>query len=328
MNLKSHRLPAGVLGRRELLKLGAGAALAVAAGCGSAGPLRCALESWCGYQFLRLAAREGWLPAEVELVHEADAEACMDALRRGAVEAAAVTLDQALQLLDLGVDVRVALIFDVSVGADVVLARPGIAPADLRGRRIGVQEAPLGVVMLAKFLQAAGLRREDVVEVRLQNDHVRAWRDDALDAIVSYEPWSTRLCALGLVRLFDSRATPQMIFDGLAVRREALSRHRGALKGLIDAHFRAVNLWQTNPIDSAYRLAPYLGVPPEAVAGVYRWLDLPDLESNRHLLENPSGELLPGTLEVARILQAEGVLRSASPRADMFTSDYLPEMRS
>lgn len=319
------RLGRAQMSRRDLLLWGAGLALAGASACGSSDPLHVALQSWCGYQFIRLAAREGWYGDSVTISDSPTAPDSSAALAEGRVDAAGLTLDEVLVLADRGVDLRVILIADVSAGADVVLARPGIGSVgELRGRRVGAEDSSLGTIMLHEMLAAAGLRREDVTVVPMGEDHVRAWQTNQLDAIVTYEPSRSRLQAEGLASIFDSRSCPQTLIDVLAVRRDAESAQRRNLEQLLAGHFRALEAWRTNPVDASYRLAPFIGVPPQEVAGVYEGLDLPDVAYNRHDLAGPSADLRRSSARVAEILARTGLMRTANVPDGLFSPAYLP----
>ena len=325
------RAPSAVaapLGRRAFLRLGAAGLAAAAvplAGCGRE-PLRIALHPWPGYEFLRLAQGLGWVPeSQVRLVRTANFVESVAAFESGGVDGVGVTLDEALRLRDRGHPVQVVLVFDVSVGADVLLARPEVETlADLRGRRIGVEPSTLGTVMLFEALQAGGLRRADVQVVDLPHDHYSGWASGELDALVTYEPSLGRLRAEGLVPLFDSRRLPQLIVDVLAVRPDAARRRADALRTLVDAHFRALRRWQVNPVDAGYRLAPLLRVAPEQVPAAYAGLDLPDALYNRRYLTAPAGELTRAAGELARVLVAERLIERAPDLEGLFSVDYLP----
>jgi NitT/TauT family transport system substrate-binding protein len=323
------RSPVPPLSRRDFCRLGAAAVLASvlpSTGCSPARPLRIAEYPWPGYEFLRLGQRFGWTsPDLVELRRTAGHRATIEALRRADVDAATLTLDEVLCLRGEGTPVSIVLVFDFSAGADALLARPAVATlADLRGARIGVESTGLGDIMLAKVLERAGLRREDVTIVPLADDHVAAWRAGALDAIVTYEPSALQLEKAGLVRRFDSREAPQLIVDVLAVRTESLRRHARALRAAIDGHFRVLRRWQQNPVDTGYHLAAGLGIEPDECGRVLRGLDLPDLAYNRQYLTAPADDLRRAAREIDGILRASGRLRGALGHDDLFVPDFLP----
>lgn len=315
--------------RRSFLTAVGSAVAAAAAGvsaCAQREPLRLAMHSWPGYEFLRLASTLGWLaPAVVRVEPMPTFADSIAALRRGEVAAAGMTLDEVLRLRDAGIPAQVALVFDVSMGADVLLARPEIdSLAALRGRRIGVEPTTLGSLLLGRALAAGGLVRADVEVAALPGGHEAAWAAGSLDAVITSEPAAGHLRRLGAVPLFDSRQLPQLIVDVLAIRKDAPSWHAGALRAAIGGHFRALRRWRVNPIDTSYRLAQQLRVDPVDVADLYRGLDLPDALYNREYLTPPAKELTRASTELGRFLAADALLQRPVTAAGLFVPDYLP----
>lgn len=326
--------PLWALTRRNFLRIGAQAIAYTAVGglnaCSPSPPLRIASEKWCGYQFMFLAQQEGWLPKSgLELRETGFASDSVVALKQGQVDGAALTLNEVLLLRDQGMPLSVVTVFDFSAGADVVLAKPGISRlADLKGQRIGVETTSLGVIMLSKVLEAAGLQRSDVTVINMDEDHLAAWDSANMDAVLTYEPALSRLQKQGLVSLYDRRKLPLVIVDVLAVRTEAAERHAEALRGLIAGHFRALTQWRNNPIDTAYRLSARLGVKPDEVKSVFKGLDLPDAAYNRKYLTAPAVELTQSVQAITRILTQEGLLKRPLNLDRLFVADYLPWDRS
>lgn len=321
-------LPVTPSGRRRFLQA-TGLALAAATGLGGcrlSPPLRVGLQPWCGYQFLWLAEEHGALgDGGITLQHCPLASDAIAALQAGEVQAAALTLDEVVRLRAQGMDLVVPLVFDLSVGADVVLARPEIRwPADLRGRRIGTEDSGLAAVMRARLLQAGGLAPDEVSVVTIGADHLSAWDTQSLDAVLTYEPALSALRARGLRPLFDSRDVVPLIIDVLAVPRALLEPLAGPLRRLVRGHFHLLERWRMNPLDLAHELAPRLRVPADEVAGVYRHLDLPDAAGNRALLRAPATVLEQAAAEIASILELP---RPALQGSAIFTDTLLPEIR-
>jgi NitT/TauT family transport system substrate-binding protein len=320
--------PSGAWNRRDLLRLALAAPCLGVAGCSTQpdDPLVIATAPWGSFQFMGVAAEEGWLSPAVRLQRQRTSFDMMRGLREGRVDAATITLDQTLQLVGEGLDLVVVLIADMSAGADVVVARPEVATlADLRGKRIGFEATALGHVMLAKLLEAARLQRSDVEAVPMGTDHVTSWLTlQPLDAVITYEPSLRRLEEVGLVRLFDSRSVPQTILDVLTVIRRSAAAKRPAVESAVAGHFRALARWQSNPVDTAYRLAPLIDVPAERVAEAFRGVDLPDIRYNRHLLAPPATELRRASRDIVAILQQAGVMRSKPAIDELFDASYLP----
>lgn len=321
--------PPPVRARRDFLRRGAGVfAACLCGGLGGCGApveaLPIASHVWPGYEFMRLGASMGHMEAgQVRFVDTQSASASLQALAEGRALGAALTLDEVLTGIHRGLPLVVPLLFDSSAGADVVLVRPRITSLQqLRGARIGVETTALGALMLKKLLERAGLNRNDVEVVHFDVDeHVRAWADARLDALITYEPTSSRLQAAGAGCIFDSRDIPNTILDVLAVKASVLETHGAQLRALIRAHFAGLDAWKSNPVDAAYRMSGRLAVDPNAVAALYRGLNLPDLDYNHHVLSAPADELRKVARDVASVI---GVAEQAVGPG-LFVADCLPE---
>ena len=319
-----------VMDRRQFLRWGSVMVLSTglaSMGCSSSTPLKIALQPWCGYQFLVLAQNQGWLsPERIALHPVALASDSITLIEQGQVDGAALTLDEVLRLRDRGIALTVVMVFDVSVGADVLLARPEIGNLmQLRGKRIGVEDSGLAKIMIAKLLAQAKLEPDALQLEIIGSDHVAAWQRGRLDAILTYEPELSRLQSeAGLVRLFDSHEAPQLIVDVLAVRSESLTRHDTALRELIAGHFRALEQWYANPIDTAHRLSMSLGIEPEQVKSLFKGLDMPDVLYNRQYLHPPAAQLQHSASEIADIFIRQGLMHHPFQGDRLFTADYLP----
>lgn len=87
-------------------------------------PISIAAGIWQGYEPLFLARREGWLdPQKVHLAEVPSNTSSMHALAAGIVQGAALTLDEVLRARAGGLPLSIVLVFDVSAGADMLLAR-------------------------------------------------------------------------------------------------------------------------------------------------------------------------------------------------------------
>lgn len=303
----------------------------IASGCGQPLPLRVAAHVWPGYELMFVARDLHWLdPQQVELVQTSFAGDSVEAIAAGQVDAAALTLDEVLSARDRGVPLTVVLVFDVSAGADVVIARPGIDTANgLKGLRVGYERGAVGALMLEKALRAAGLTLEDIDPVNLPpSRHLTAWDIGLVDALVTYEPLASHLRGQGGTVLFDSTQAPNRIVDVLAVRSDRLQgAKKQALKHLVVAHFLALEHFQRNPQDAAYRMVTRLRLPAAEISGTFRGLVLPDLVNNHRLLSGESVPLLRSARELSILMQSWGLLSSSdSDLAGLVDDRFLPAL--
>ncbi len=292
-----------------------------------ANPLRVATHPFTGYESMHLAQGLGYFSAaDIRLVEMASASQSSQALRNGTVDAAMLTLDESLVLMQDGVDLQAVLVMDVSNGADVVMARPGISSLSaLRGRRIGVETSAIGAVMLDAMLTAGGLKPSDVKLISIPaNEHAAAYRQAKVDAVVTYEPTRTQLLGDGASILFDSSRVPGRIVDVLVVRSERISGHRAALASLVAAHFKALAYLSAHPQDSAARLAPFLGVSPDQVLPQFSGLVLPDLAENRSQLSGDAPKLNGAAAELAGLMLRRRLLQAAVTTDTLSNPSFLP----
>jgi len=214
------RLPALCLLGSAMAGLAAGTG-----GCAANAAVAVGMHPWPGYETLRLAGEFGWLPQPVRLVEFNNSTETRAGLKGGQLDAGCLTLDEVLLARAEGLSLVVIAVFDESVGADMVVARPALRRLeDLAGKRIAVERSAVGGLMLVKLLEAAGLGRDAATVIDLPPDqHPAAWRADHIDASVCYEPVASEMLALGGKRMFDSRRIPGMIVDVLAVREDRLA---------------------------------------------------------------------------------------------------------
>lgn len=313
--------------RRTFLGLPlAGAAwLAGLAGCADALTLRVGVHPWVGYESLYLARDFGWLPSNVRLVEGRGAGDSLAAMRTGALEVAALTLDEVLSARADGIPLVVIAVLDMSAGADVVMARPGLPGLSyLAGKRIAVERSAVGGLMLAHVLEVAGLDigRIEVADMPVDQQPA-AWRAGRIDAAISYEPTASLLRREGAERVFDSRALPETIFDVLALRRDRERGRGDAIEALLAGHFRGLEHLRVNRQDALYRIAAHQGVTAREAELALSGVVLPDLAGNRANLM-PGSRFLGAAREVNDTMVARGLLRRADAMTDLVEPDYLP----
>ena len=286
-----------------------------AVGCaGSPQPIRVGSNVWPGYEPLYLAQKQGQFDGQpIELISFPSTAEVMRAYRYGSLDVAATTADEALTLVESLPEQRVILVCDFSSGADALLARPELESlAQLRGRRIGYEPNALGAYVLARALEVAGLEPADVVPVPVQlEEHERAYLDNAVDAIITFEPRRTHLLAKGARSLFDSAAIPGEIVDVLVTRNALLDSHRKPLQALVDGWFRARAFVQAHPRQAAELAAERERLQPDDYQAALRGLELPDREANQRLLGGSQASLGPSLSRLASVMTQHKLLSHA-----------------
>ncbi len=264
--------------------------LIMLAGCLSAPtpPLKLGTNLWPGYEPLYLARERNLLSDDkVVLVELLSASEVMRAFRNGAIDAAALTLDEVINLRAVGLKPVIVQVADISHGADVILARPGIASvADLRGHRVGVEATALGAYMLSRALGLQQMSPVDVDVVRVEvNEHREAFLRGDVDAVVTFDPVRQQLLEAGAVQVFDSSQIPGEIVDVLVVRESLLESHHDQVQHLIRAWQQSLELIRSQPEVSAAQMARRLKLTPEEVLQSQADMELPGWQRSRELME-------------------------------------------
>lgn len=292
--------------------------------------LRVATIPWPGYESLHLAQSLGYFqPNQIRLIELANASQLTLALRNDTVDAGFSTLDEALDLIQDGVQLRVILVVDFSSGADVVMARPDIPNLQaLRGKRVAVENAAVGATMLDAMLEESGLSVSDIkIVAATVDEHFNIYKSGKVDAVVTFEPTRSALLKLGAHILFDSSRIPNRIVDVLVVRADKIAGHSKELKNLVAAHFRALDFQKQQPQDAAKIIAPFLGVSAVEVAAQYDGIKIPTLAENHTFLSGAQPQLKTVAADLSELMLRHKLLHHAVNSEHLAEPMFLPAIK-
>ena len=267
---------------------------------------------WSGYEPLYLARSLGYFDdSALRLVEYSSASQVIKAFRNDAIQIAALTLDEALLLKEQGRDLRVIMIFDISHGADVLLAQAGIESIrDLRGKAIGVENTALGAYFLTRALQQSQMSITDVKVVPVAVDkHERAFSEKKVDAIITFDPVRTRLLASGAKQLFDSSQIPGEIVDVLVIHPKTLEEQIDNVKVILEGWFKALKYLRDDPGDASQRMADRLRLTPVEVLNTFSGMRLPDLDENISMLDGDESKLMHISHRLVDVMKRSGLLK-------------------
>ena len=299
------------------------------AGCLSAPtpPLKLGTNLWPGYEPLYLAREHGLLSEDkIILVELLSASEVMRAFRNGAIDAAALTLDEVINLRSIGLKPVIVQVADISDGADVIMARPELTSVDdLRGRRVGVEATALGAYMLSRALGQHQMSPADVEVVRLEvNEHREAYLRGDVDAVVTFEPVRQQLLESGAVQLFDSSMIPGEIVDVLVVREALLDTHHQQVQHLIQAWQGSLNLIHSTPREMAGQMAQRLKLTPDEVLRSQVDMELPGWQRSRELMSEATPLLLRQAEKLAENMYQHQLIE-ALPDLEGLVYDRYPD---
>jgi NitT/TauT family transport system substrate-binding protein len=283
-------------------------------------PLRVGANVWPGYETLYLARSLGYYDnTPIRLVDYPSGTEEVRAYRNGEIEAAGISIDQALVLAATNPDVKIVVVMDFSDGGDVILGKPEIQNIQgLKNKPVGVESTALGAFIITRALEQKGMSPKDIKIVSLGvSEHERAFKKGTVDAVVTFGSARTKLLAAGAKLLFDSSQIPGEIVDVLIVRDEVIKKQPKALQTLIDGRFRALDYLTKNPQEAAIKIAPRTGLTPEQFLESLKGLRSPDLQENQKLLGKTDPSLLKGVKRLSEVMLDNKLLPKAVDSAPL-----------
>lgn len=277
-------------------------------------PLRVGVLVWPPYDLAFLAADREFVDSDdIRLVTFHSPAELARSFRYGLLDAMFTTSHFVLTLSPDVEGVRVIYVIDASRGGDALLTKPEIDSAeDLIGRRIGVEAAPLGLYTLQRALNELELDRQDVNIVPIDTaEHFRAWHEDRVDAVVTYEPTRTQLKQSGARELFNSRQIPDEILDVLVVRQDTIEARRDSLVGFVRGLDRALAAYRADPQDAVSAMVQRHPISPAEFTLAMEGVELFDLSDNLQLLASEDGRLSAALAKQCKVMVSAGMLDEA-----------------
>jgi len=272
---------------------------------------------WPGYEPLFLGQKKNIIDKKsIHLVEYISSSQTLRAFRRGQIDAAALTLYDALLLLSEGIGIKVVLVFDVSNGGDVIISQNRFLHfKDLYGKTIGLEKSTMGLHVLSKALKINDMKIGDVKIKKFEGyEHERAFEKRELDAIVTYEPMRSRMLKEGANEVFSSKEMPNEIIDVLIIRDEYLNKHPKQIKKLIVDWYRTLEYYKANIVESNTFFAKRLKLDPKDVNGSFDTLILPSKEENIKLLnEGETPFLLKVSANIEGLMFADRLIDKELP---------------
>lgn len=262
-------------------------------------PLKVATNLWPGYEPLYLAQYLGTYGKSVGIIQLASATEVMRAMAHGNVDAAAISLDEAILLMAKGMDLVVLMALDHSRGGHAVVASAG-TQGGLEGLRIGVENTAQGAVVLSEALSQAGLQFSDIKLVSLSPDeHEDAFLQGQVDAVVTTEPVKTRLLSKGGRVLFDTSQAPELVVNVLVARQASLRAYPKQYETLIAGYREARVFMLSHRSEAEVFFCKRLQLDEEQLRRAFSGIYLPSEQDNLNWL---SGNPSPYTESFHRVL--------------------------
>lgn len=294
--------------------------------------LRIGLNAWPGYEFLYLAQERGYYTQEgvrVELVELSSLSDTRRAYERGTLDGFGTTLIDALQSRhSTPPGPQVVRVVDHSNGADVIVTRAGIPDVkSLKGCRVGVEMVSLGIYILSRALEKAGLNLTNVTPVYTDSESMaRDLAAGKLDAIVTYPPFSIPfLNKKEFNPVFSSLDLPGEVVDVIAFDSKIVATRAAEVQRVLRAFSRAVAFTQRDPETAMRIMAQREGISPaEFKSSLQNGMSmLGDQHQAAYL--GPDGKLWELMQRVDWVMRQVNMIRGEERIRDSYTDRCLPK---
>jgi NitT/TauT family transport system substrate-binding protein len=260
-----------------------GGVLAIAVGVLATGPtqaaetIKCVYPYWFGFAPTLVAQDLGYFAEEgIEVVSlfDNDRANVYPPLDLGDIQCTMRTIGEHMSRpLKADSNYVVIGVIDVSVGADGVVAAPGIdKPTDLIGKTFAGEINHPGTLMLAHALKQAGHSLSEV-DIRLiaTDDGQAVFEDPAVSAVATWDPMLSGIVATtarkGSKILLTSKDFNGLITDVVIVNKKDYIANREKYAAMMRGIYRAVDLYNKDPEKFLASAAPQYDVTPDVMKG-------------------------------------------------------------
>ena len=226
---------------------------------------------------LGFSAWPGWFPWEVakdqglfakngidvDLKYYNNYTDSLNALASGVIDANSQTLNDTLTSIATGAQQTVVLVNDNSTGNNKIIARDGIVSiADLRGKKIAVEQGTVDDYLLLLALQQAGLSEKDVhIDPMPTDAGAAAFAAGQVDAVGAFAPYTTKaLQRTGSHAVVTSAEFPGAIPDHLVVKPSLIRDHPAEVQALVNTWFDTLAWIKTHHDQAAEIMAKQAAV--------------------------------------------------------------------
>ena len=286
--------------------------------------IRLGTNIWLGYEPLHILFQEnsGSYGVQLESQRYWNATEVTDALLAGVINAAGLTLDEAIgasQRLD---DLTVVAVVDQSNGADIICGQGDWE--QYSEIRIALENTALGAYFLSVFLSQYSNISDDAQIITVfapVDEHELLFRENGADLFVTFDPFFTDLNRMGCERVFDTSQSPEAIIDVLVIRQSDFNdpAMREGLSLLLQEWSRQVVDIGSYINVHGQALAQGLGVAVGELPQMYDGILIPGRIQNIEFIE---GEFPHRSEEMHLWLVGQGIIND-QPLALESTADFL-----
>lgn len=258
-------------------------------------PIKLATYLWPGSFWIDVAAEKGWF-AEAGLnverlnVRHKYFEG-LDDLATGRLDGIGFSQFDLVRHVAAGEDLVGIVALDYSVGAEALIARPGITRlVSLKGKRIALQRGTYMEYLLSIAAEREGVSLSDFILIDREQDNAMAdFSARKVDAIMVWEPYVSQALAEGGVSLFSTADFPGLTYTVFTMRRDFIDKHPSQVAALIDVWHRSEHFVAEHPDEASQIVAHSFGESLATVQNLMHRVRVLDVTDNRRAFSYSAG---------------------------------------
>jgi len=311
------------------------------------GKLMIAIDEWHGWKpivdaNMGLGAakagsifKELGLDADIEIIN--DDEESLQMFIRGEVQAFGQSVNEwpyvHARLQDMGVDGKMVLITDKSIGGDGIVTTADISGIEgLAGHSIVLAENSAAHVMTEWLLKTSSLSPEQIDEIRgnmifanSTDEAYEIFANGEADAATLWEPYITQACSMLEAKvLFSTKFASNLMIDGIVFREDYLNQNPDAVEKFIEGTLRAMEIY-AGDFQFIREFEDYDSLSDEEIYEIEEQVAFANFAENRELLSGMAQTLYS---EMADIWDTLGEKTVYNGSQNAFADSFLLRLAS
>ena len=227
------------------------------------------VNDWVGYVAWYIAQEKGFFKkhgADVKLVWCEGVVDSLDKFAAGKLDANAQPWTDTLMHIAQKIPLKTILALDYSAGADALMVSPKIQKlADLKGKKIALEEVAIMQFMVETALTKAGLSSKDVQIMYMPaGEAAKAFMEGKVDAAAVWNPFVNDIQGSRKGRpLFSSKDVPGMMSDVVVANENSLKQKRAEYVGLVRAWYEVEKFLRDSRDEAVRIMAKVVKQEPE-----------------------------------------------------------------
>lgn len=295
-------------------------------------PIVIGYSNWPGWWPWAIAEQEGLFAANnvnVEMKWFDGYIESMEALAAGQIDGNCQTLNDTISFAADAVNGEVAvLVNDNSAGNDKIVVTEDIdTVADLKGKKVAVEEGVVDDFLLTLALKEEGLSRDDVEILQLETGAAAAaFAAGQADAVGAFPPfWLTALEREGSKELISSADFPGAIPDLLVMSQTVIDERPEDVQAIVNTWFDILAFMEENPDRADEIMAERAGISTEELNQLKDGTRFFTIEDNLEAFSEGEGiEYMPSAAkEMADFMVSVGFIPEAPELAPILDDQFV-----